>query len=245
MNKKYVVDVGMHDGKDSEYYAKRGYHVIAFEANPELCAIAAENLKLENIEIVNRAISDLVGTTQFYINSFNSAWSSLDSSLGNRREGSKKISVDTINLSEALSQFSMDIEYVKIDIEGYDLIALRQVLGLDKMPNYISVENGSAEMIKMMRDAGYGGFKFSNQKYVQLQRVPTNSPHGHMVDHIFKPSSSGLFGEDLPGRWFTYDEALKTLEGLAYGRRVAADNLWAETVGWFDLHAKRQPDESK
>ena len=37
---KYIVDVGMHDGKDSEYYARRGYSVVAFEANPQICRVA-------------------------------------------------------------------------------------------------------------------------------------------------------------------------------------------------------------
>jgi hypothetical protein len=33
-----VYDVGMHEGEDTAYYLKKGFHVVAFEANPELIA---------------------------------------------------------------------------------------------------------------------------------------------------------------------------------------------------------------
>ncbi|WP_207383462.1 hypothetical protein, partial [Thalassovita autumnalis] len=54
-------------------------------------------------------------------------------------------------------------------------------------------------------------------------------------DHF---SSSGVFGEDLVGRWLTFDEAIAVNEGLSYARKKAPNNLWADSVGWFDLHAK-------
>ena len=36
MNSKLVYDIGMNDGTDSAYYLRRGYSVVAVEANPIL-----------------------------------------------------------------------------------------------------------------------------------------------------------------------------------------------------------------
>lgn len=236
----WIIDIGMNDGKDTEYYAKRGFKVVSFEANPAL--VEAARLKFQDrhprVDIRNLAISDDQGELTFYVNKFNSAWSSLDEVLGARREGAEEIKVASCNLVDELGEFSERIHYVKIDIEGFDHIALRQVLKLPHLPKYVSVENGSEEMLRDLRNAGYAGFKFSNQRYVSAQSVSETSPHGKIVEHNFLISSSGVFGEDLVGRWLTFDEAIAVNEGLSYARKKAPNNLWADSVGWFDLHAK-------
>jgi len=236
----WIIDIGMNDGKDTEYYAKRGFKVVSFEANPVL--VEAARSKFQNrypqIEIRNLAISDDQGELTFYVNKFNSAWSSLDEVLGARRDGAEQIKVASCNLVNELAALSELIHYVKIDIEGFDHIALRQILKLPHLPQYVSVENGSEAMLKDLRSSGYSGFKFSNQRYVPAQSVPEASPHGKIIEHDFLISSSGVFGEDLVGRWLTYEEAIAVNEGLSYGRKKAPNNLWADSVGWFDLHAK-------
>jgi len=235
----YIVDVGMNDGKDSDYYAKRGFKVIAFEANPTLTREADQKFQTSRapVEVRNRAISDEDGTLTFYVNRFNHAWSSLDPFLGERREGAEQIDVSSCNLTEELADVCDRIHYVKIDIEGYDLVALKQVLKLPALPKYLSVENGGRVMLKELHEAGYTRFKFSNQMYVPGQSVPANSQHGHVIEHTFLRSSSGMFGEDLLGGWFDYDQIVAVNEGLEYGRSKAPNNLWALSVGWFDLHA--------
>lgn len=237
----FVVDVGMHDGKDSAYYASRGYQVLAFEANPHLCADVQKRftaLKIP-VEIRNRAISDEVGEVEFYVNRFNTTWSSLDASLGQRRDGADKVLVSTCRLDRELAPICDRLHYIKIDIEGYDEVALKQVLRLPKLPKYISVENGSEQMIDHLTSAGFDKFKLSNQRYVPTQTVPMKTVHGKMVEHSFERSSSGMWGEDLEGRWFTEAEIRKLIGGLTAARRLCPGNLFAEAVGWFDLHAKR------
>lgn len=39
-----VFDFGMYDGEDARYYLETGHKVIAVEANPALCAMAAKRL---------------------------------------------------------------------------------------------------------------------------------------------------------------------------------------------------------
>ena len=57
-----IYDVGMHNGDDTAYYLAKGAHVVAIEANPDLCALAEERFKKEIgqkfLEILNCAVSD-------------------------------------------------------------------------------------------------------------------------------------------------------------------------------------------
>lgn len=238
-SRRTVVDVGMHSGGDADYYARRGFKVIAYEANPALCETAKARFAASglDVDVRNRAISTKEETLPFYVNRFNTTWSSLDPDLGSRRTGSDVIDVRTCRLDRELRSVSEDIHYVKIDIEGFDAIALGQVLELPHLPEFVSVENGSREMLHALSEAGYAGFKYSNQRYVALQQIPPQSRHGPAIEYRFQSGSSGLFGDDLLGRWLNLEEALAVFEGLANGRRLAPNNLWAESIGWFDLHA--------
>ena len=236
----YVIDVGMHDGADSMYYARRGFKVIAFEANPVLAQAGQDKFEEFGFDIAvrNLAISDKAGQkVKFYVNTERPQWSSLDSALGTREGGATEIEVASCNLADELAPLGDRIHMVKIDIEGYDYVAVQQISLLRHKPAYISVENGGVYFINLMSEMGYQKFKFANQKYNSAQRILPNSKHGHPVDSTFLPHSSGPFGEDLPGRWLTKAEALKIGEALELARQAAPDNLFADAVGWFDMHA--------
>lgn len=239
MENRVILDIGAHDGKDTLYYASRGFKVIAYEANPGLCAEITEKARIygEKIEVRNRAISDKEGNLDFYINRFNTTWSSLDQDLGSRREGAEKILVPSARLEEEVKGLEGQIYYAKIDIEGFDEVALKQLLRLNRPPRYVSVENGSVNIIEQMEKKGYSKFFFSNQKYVYNQRIPINTKYSP-ITHTFEKGASGLFGTDLVGRWMSSDEAKNVCKGLTDGRAAAPNNLWAEVVGWFDLHAR-------
>ncbi|WP_366550558.1 FkbM family methyltransferase [Ruegeria sp. ANG10] len=240
--KSIIVDIGMNDGKDTVYYRKRGFNVIAVEAIPDLCAAVTkhfEDLGVDGVDIRNCAVTD--GTADevtFYVNKFNSAWSSVNERIGSRKDGAEKIVVPAVDLSEELGPVSKQILYVKIDIEGLDSVALSQIMNLPNLPKYVSVENGSLDMLETLHKNGYDRFKFSNQKYVEHQTISPSSPHGPVPDHKFITSASGVFGEDIPGKWISYEDAVKVQEGLNIAAGLSPDNLFAVVVGWFDLHAK-------
>jgi predicted RNA methylase len=39
-----IIDLGMNNGDDAEYYLKKNFRVVAVEANPALCDLAAKRL---------------------------------------------------------------------------------------------------------------------------------------------------------------------------------------------------------
>ena len=117
-------------------------------------------------------------------------------------------------------------------------MALGQIARLDVMPPYISVENGGRWFLKRFAEMGYTKFKYSNQMYNAAATIPAKSPHGRRIEHRFHRHSSGPFGEDVPGRWLSMQEAETISEALDLARSKTTGNLWGEAIGWFDMHAK-------
>ena len=58
-----IYDVGMHRGEDAEFYLKKGFRVIALEANPELVAMCrkkfAQHLAGDRLRIIEGAVVDI------------------------------------------------------------------------------------------------------------------------------------------------------------------------------------------
>src|SRR6266436_7970461 len=79
-----IYDVGLHKGEDAEFYLRKGFRVVAFEADPDLIASCRERLKefLDHgqLTIIEGAIVglDLIRagqkTVRFYKNCDRSIW---------------------------------------------------------------------------------------------------------------------------------------------------------------------------
>ena len=65
-----IFDIGAHSGQDTRYYLKKGFRVVAVEADPELCAALrrdfADALASARLILVEAAISDHAGEGTFY-----------------------------------------------------------------------------------------------------------------------------------------------------------------------------------
>src|ERR1700728_4566936 len=119
--KKYgdlVYDVGMHQGEDTDYYLKKGFRVIAFEANPKLVAKSrsrfADAIRDKKLIIVEGAITDKPGgtsesTVSFYENAKLSEWGTVVSDWARRNEAlgasSQVIEVPIVDFARSLRQF--------------------------------------------------------------------------------------------------------------------------------------------
>ena len=77
-----IFDIGANNGLDGLGFAllNSNYNIYAFEANPELVSVIIENkrkiesffkLEIKNYEIINKAISDFNGVSDFHISQFN------------------------------------------------------------------------------------------------------------------------------------------------------------------------------
>jgi FkbM family methyltransferase len=165
-----IYDIGMHNGNDTAFYLACGYRVIAVEADPNLVAMARERFRAEltagKLVILNVAIAEHSGSADFWINSVNAQLNSFNKALATAfGEPCHSIIVQCRRLDDILAEYGTPY-YLKIDIEGCDIICCDQLL-LKEKPQYISVEMSQIELILKLRDLKYDRFKLINQRDLQ------------------------------------------------------------------------------
>ena len=219
----------MHDGDDSDFYLRKGFRVVAVEADPEVCRATAERfpsfLETGQLKIVNKAIAPTPGPVTFYRSqtpgwgSVVSKWACDNAALG---VASEPIIVDGITLADLVREYG-DAFYMKLDIEGMDRLALESLAATSVRPRYISMETSfardpsfaavQAEFEQLAR-LGYDRFKIIDQVHVEDQRPPNPPLAGSYVPIRFTNGASGLFGEESPGPWLTRESALAMFRRL-------------------------------
>jgi FkbM family methyltransferase len=223
-----IFDIGMHIGVDTRYYLERGFRVVAVEANPKLAEQGSETfseaISTGKLVIENVGITDTSGVLNFYVNHSVDEWSSFTPHLGQRKGKYSEIAISTITLAELVQKHGMP-HYLKIDVEGFDSRLIRQLAKIQGRPGFVSIEDGGIESMVALYEAGVRKFKFSNQLDIQTQ---VRNPAGE----LFGVSSSGPFGDDLPGSWLAAHEAFA--QYVANIRRPGQE----PERGWWDIHGK-------
>jgi FkbM family methyltransferase len=265
MNRNLIFDFGMHRGEDSEFYLKKGFQVVAVDANPQLCEEVGKRLEAQvksgQLTIVNKAVSDKPGSIKFYLNSRHSIWgtASPDWAERNSRIGaySTEIEVEATTVQALVEQYGMPY-YMKIDIEGNDLLVLQGLIGLPEAPEYVSIESekdsfrGLRKEFDILSRLGYTEFNIVNQRKVAYQRCPSPPQEGESCVHIFKEGATGLFGKELPGRWMSAERAIDAYRPIFLRYALTGDDPFIRTpklrrilqrigfkASWYDTHARR------
>jgi FkbM family methyltransferase len=227
MDSDLIYDVGMNDGSDTAFYLHKGYRVVAIEANPVFFDKAekqfAEEVRSGRLILLNLAVSETEGEADFYVNLRDSHWSSLDPAWGTRHGTPfKTIKVQTSPFLKLMEKYGTP-HYLKIDIEGADRIVLQQLGRSAEKPKFISVEEHDLDYFPMLWGLGYRGFKIVDQS-----EVPRQPYKGWQ----FEQNSSGPFGDDVPGPWLPFGDAI--LDYMLNIRDCRDRRVFSK--GWFDIH---------
>ena len=265
-----IIDVGMHTGKDTEFYLAKGFRVATVEANPRLVDQVRKRLteavRSERLTIFNTAISDREGTATFYVNTQKDDWGTLSESFAARNVA---LDTDLIPIDVECTRFEKILEktgipyYLKIDIEGADILCLQALSRFQDKPRYVSIEmslrnfDDAFSEIALLWVLGYRQFKIVNQALNDTVRCPDPPLEGNYVDARFDGHTSGPFGEEAPGAWMSLDQLLERVrdiisEQALYGAHGRYYDTWRarlnwryrrmfglEPVGWYDIHARR------
>jgi FkbM family methyltransferase len=230
-----IYDVGLHRGQDTDYYLRKGFRVVAFEADPNLVAECRQRFAgaiAENrLTLVEGAITADTGqpTTTFFRHPDRAIWNSIHPDWRAKGlqpvPGLEELEVPTINFAECVRDHGVP-HYMKIDIEGADPVCLSALRDVDPVPSYISIESDKASMqgieheMELFESLGYTAFKIVQQAAVFRQRPPRPSREGMSIAYRFERDASGMFGEDLPGRWRTKGSALRSYRRIMWRKRV-------------------------
>lgn len=221
----------MFRGEDTEFYLRRGFDVVAIDANPAL--VKAARLRLRTyiaggrLAIVNAAIVSEPGPVDFLVYPDHPELSGVVNHYAERnlmryRLAYERLGVHGILLETLLELYGVPY-YLKSDIEGEDLCCLEALGRFTDRPQYISYEvdyldaDRNLAMVATASALGYRQFKLVLQG---RHRAAHDGPD-------FDEESSGPFGEESRGRWLSR-EALVAL---------FASHL--DRLDWHDVHARR------
>lgn len=249
MENDLIFDIGMHAGKDTEYYLQKGFRVVAVEANPSLIEAATKRfsgaINAGRLTLVPNAIAATKGEVKFFINQSNSAWSSIMQPWAVRGKGFEEIVVSSITPPDLFAKFGSPY-YLKIDIEGADKLVVRALKQLPTKPRYVSFEGGNEQDIRFLHLLGYRYFNVVAQRQVPNVRLPNPAKEGQFIDFKFEIGSSGPFGLELMSPWTTMEDAIIQRANIQRQRKEINERFpnspskrqeAMKKIGWFDLHA--------
>ena len=221
-----IYDVGLNTGQDTDYYLKKGYRVVAFEAEPrnvEYCrerfadAIADGRLTIvEGAITEDRFENNGNSTTRFYRSEGHSPWGSTSEDWAARNTifgtEMESIKVKAVDFAAAMEEYGVP-HYLKADIVGSEVICLRAMREFENKPDYLSIRSEKLVFAKLiyefdlLEELGYSSFKTVKQDF---ERVRASLPAGiEPPVHEFEDGSSGPFGEDTAGAWRSRESSIR------------------------------------
>ena len=260
-----VFDIGAHKGEDSNFYLKLGFRVVAVEANPELGAQLKQRFATEikdgKYKLINKAIGSSSGEVSFFVNKMLSIWGTTDPKWARRnkslRADSEEIKVQSVRFAEIFEAHGCP-HYLKVDIEGADMLCVRDLEFFEQRPKYLSIEASKTswrelnDELNELEKLGYTKFKIVDQR-----SHPTKAfmgLHGGKVEYGFRKGESGPFGEYLEGPWLSKRQTIFRYIPIFLLYMTAGDNkVWIPRiirripllrrllgkVSWYDTHAMR------
>jgi hypothetical protein len=143
----------------------------------------------------------------------------------------EKINVTAARLSNIISENGIPY-YVKMDLDGAEPIALKDLLESGIRPQFISAEfTTSWKTLAYLCLMNYDLYQIVPQDSIhqQFHRHPITHISGDMVHYDFQFLSSGPFGEDLPNWWSSF-------ERMSF--MLASRKLIYGGGHWYDIHAR-------
>ena len=193
-NPPRILDCGAHVGF-ATYYFKSLYPesiITCFEPVPALRELLTDNVDhngWENVSIEPYAVSSSRGTAEFNVSETSTLAGSLSSRRVDQGDTTTAIQVETVCLSEYLTE---PVDLLKLDIEGAELDVLREISdSMHQVQNIICevhvAEAGTelVETITLLSQAGFNVSVRSSQSHDDhMSKRPitaSHRPHSYMV----------------------------------------------------------------
>lgn len=230
--KPLVYDLGMNQGRNLPYYLAKGCRVVAVEAAPNLVSAARERFRdaivAGDLIVLNVGVAAADGVGEFYLNSEDTVHSSFVKPAAWGPEWSV-VEIPTRPVSKLIEEYGAPW-FLKIDVEGYDGVVLRELMTAGVRPPSMSAEAHSIDVICALIALGYDEFQLINGRDIgtSISRREITTVDGRKVPYLFPRHAAGPFGDDLPGPWLSAEAAMYQW----LGRRAFFGR------GWIDVHAR-------
>lgn len=193
-----VFDIGANAGDWAKYAltVEPTLRVIAFEPVPGIFKQLKENIRFSNAKLYNKAISNYVGTGNFFnTEDFEFGWSSFVQRPDFKsREKTIQVQVDTLDNFCFLNNIEQ-IDFVKIDVEGSELTVLqgaRRLLQEQKISG-LQFEYGGTfpdagitlqEVMKLLTANGYVLFRLFTRGLIHISEWKENLENNNYSNYF-------------------------------------------------------------
>lgn len=153
------LDVGAHIGYYSLYMLPRVLEVYSFEPDPRVFALLEKNLSgRRNIEMIAAAVGATQGRARFTME--RDAEVSHLSDKG--EDGGNQIVVDVVTIDAFVAARRLNVEAIKIDVEGHDAEVIEGALGVlaTQQPLVLTEARPDAVLFALAKRAGYRVFAY-------------------------------------------------------------------------------------
>jgi FkbM family methyltransferase len=247
-----VIDIGMYDAADTEYYLATGHRVLAVEANPRLVRSAVARLSAPiregRLSISCNAIAPTCSPVTLVVSGNDLGSSSVVPDWIPPEDRGEALSVDGITMDDVLELAGEPAKLIKIDIEGADSLCINSITE-ENRPQYLSVEahERCEEYIDHLASTGFTKFKLIEQTTFRavenmgglMDRIASKIVRvvGYAEPRYIRRNgrrfaighSSGPAPWCSDGKWHTARETI-ALWSVAQARMTHKNY-------WFDIHA--------
>lgn len=133
------LDLGAHTGSYTllaSYLVAETDTVFAFEPDPENFALLEASVKgRKNVSLIQKAVSNQVGTTKLFLSSHDS----ITHSICDAHDGRQSIDVEVTSLDEFFRGKDCKIDLIKMDIEGAEMSALEGMTNIIKQNKNLKI----------------------------------------------------------------------------------------------------------
>ncbi len=175
------------------------------------------------------AIAEKDGVVPFYLFPEKGDWGTLDPGYAQRNiargKEYKTVEVPSVTFQSILQRHGIPY-YLKIDIEGSDILCIKALHHFAERPQFVSFEaelvgfESTFEALSHLYVLGYRRFKIVNQAINWQRRCPDPPREGKYVDRQFTSTMSGPFGEEAPGDWEPIEETLEKYRRILRAQRL-------------------------
>lgn len=195
-----ILEVGGHIGYITQYFSHLvGPNGLVYVFEPgtnNLTYIKQNTAFLDNVRVIQKAASDTNGSTSFYLDDLtgqnNSILPDYDVLLANQAHAHVKsavteVMVETIRIDTFITEEGISPDFVKIDIEGAELLALKgmqHTCRTTKPLIMVEITNNTQQVHELLSSFGYILFNESRHELSDKDAIAGNTFCLHPERHI-------------------------------------------------------------
>lgn len=224
-------DIGCYNGDSTEKILQYYDKIICVDANPNAISEIKKKFKdNKSIKIIHGCISNKNNNETFFISS-HPIWCSCIKEIAKRdKQILNIIEVPSLNIVNIIDKYGCP-DYLKCDIEGYDIILLNQLMNSNYRPKYISCESECIGLRNININNNEDLLVLNALKDLEYNKFVLIDQHNNIINESLNIFEDYDFSK-LDKFWISYDE-IKNLIRSIDRNRYNTFHFWYDIIATY------------